>query len=122
MKKSAVLCGLCLALMAAALASQTAEPRKAGVAETASDGARVCSAKAALASAPETSAVAANAAPDTCKCSCGGENWSPGAIACMSGFKHRCVARGGNGTTNCGWDPVKRGTEQVRCDGGEHCK
>jgi hypothetical protein len=57
---------------------------------------------------------------DTCKCSCGGLDWSPGAIACMGGFKHRCVARAGN--SNCGWDPVMSGSDQVRCDGGEHCK
>lgn len=58
---------------------------------------------------------------DQCKCYCGGKNWDPGSIACMGGFKYRCVDRGGEGT-NCGWDPVKQGSDAVRCDGGEHCK
>jgi hypothetical protein len=56
-----------------------------------------------------------------CKCYCGGSSWSPGSTACYSGFKYRCVDRGGKGN-NCGWDPVKSGSEPIRCGGGEHCK
>jgi hypothetical protein len=60
-----------------------------------------------------------------CKCYCAGKSWSPGATACMGGFKHRCVARptGIPGVSGgCGWDPVKKGKDQVHCDGGENCK
>ena len=58
----------------------------------------------------------------TCKCYCRDQNWSPGAISCMAGFKYVSVARGNNGTTDCGWDPKKLGKDQIPCDGGEHCK
>jgi hypothetical protein len=57
---------------------------------------------------------------DTCSCFCGGQSWSPGATACMGGFKFRCVDRGNQGT-NCGWDAVKQGSDQVPCDGAENC-
>lgn len=65
--------------------------------------------------------VSTRAGSASCVCYCGGQNWNPGAIACMGGFKYVCADRGGNGT-NCGWDPVKSGPDQVPCDGGEHCK
>jgi hypothetical protein len=54
----------------------------------------------------------------SCTCSCGGTNWSPGAIACMGGFRYVCNAR--TGTGQCGWDPL--GGPNNRCDGGEHCR
>lgn len=60
-------------------------------------------------------------AADSCKCYCGGTSWSPGATACMGGFKQRCVDRNNDGK-NCGWDTVTQGSEAVRCDGGEHCR
>jgi hypothetical protein len=60
-------------------------------------------------------------APPSCVCACGGRSWGPGMTACMGGFKAVCVDRGGQGR-NCGWDPVKKGADQIRCDGGEHCK
>lgn len=56
-----------------------------------------------------------------CKCYCKGESYSPGATACMGGFKMRCVDRGNQGT-HCGWDNAKQGNDNIRCDGGEHCK
>jgi hypothetical protein len=58
-------------------------------------------------------------ATTSCVCYCGGKSWSPGSIACMGGWKHRCVDAGALG---CGWNPVRSGKDQVRCDGGEHCK
>jgi hypothetical protein len=57
---------------------------------------------------------------DSCKCYCEGKSWSPGATACMGGYKFRCVDRGSE-SKNCGWDPVKQGADQVPCDGGENC-
>lgn len=61
------------------------------------------------------------AAAGACVCYCGGRNWSIGSIACMGGFKQRCVDNDGKGG-QCGWNTVKRGQDAVRCDGGEHCK
>jgi hypothetical protein len=60
-------------------------------------------------------------AADGCVCYCNGTSWSPGADACMGGWKYRCVDRNNDGT-NCGWDPIKQGSDQVPCDGGENCK
>ena len=62
-----------------------------------------------------------HATADSCVCYCGGQSWSPGSTACMGGYKYVCNARGANGT-NCGWDPLKSGSDPMRCDGGEHCK
>ena len=56
-----------------------------------------------------------------CKCYCGGQSWSIGSTACMSGFKQRCVDSNGDGKS-CGWATVKQGSDAVRCDGGENCK
>jgi hypothetical protein len=66
-------------------------------------------------------AVVAAEHADSCKCYCGGQSWSPGAIACMGDFKYVCADRNNDGR-NCGWDPVKLGPDPVRCDGGEVCK
>lgn len=51
-------------------------------------------------------------ASNECRCYCGGADFPPGATACLGGFKHQCNARGGGGTTQCGWDQVG----QQRCD------
>jgi len=55
-----------------------------------------------------------------CTCYACGQNWSPGATACMGGFRTLCTDRGGEGT-NCGWDNVKQDGNDVRCDGTEKC-
>ena len=52
-----------------------------------------------------------------CKCYCGGTSWSPGATACMGGFRYVCNAKSETG--QCGWDPL--GGPNNRCTGGEHC-
>jgi hypothetical protein len=75
-----------------------------------------------LALSSTTGMISEAEAQETCKCYCGGQNWSPGAVACMGGLRYVCNARGGGGTTDCGWDPMKSGADFVRCNGGEHCQ
>jgi hypothetical protein len=57
-------------------------------------------------------------ASDGCKCYCGGRSWDEGFTACMGGFKYVCA----NTDSNCGWYPMKSGSDPLRCDGNEHCK
>lgn len=55
-------------------------------------------------------------AANSCVCYCESTKIGPGGVACMGGWLMICQDRNGDGR-NCGWDNVKNGKDDVRCNG-----